>query len=236
MSFTHSNLFLSRLSPESRDAIVSRATVVNLPLQTVLYRPGVAPRYVCFLMSGLASVATPTLNRRNVEIAFVGREGMVGSMQLLGPTVLGARCTINLAGHGLRIPFAALKALFDSSEEIRNRILEFVQVQCAILAQVAGCNRLHGTEHRLVRWLLSAQDQTHSGVLNFTQEYLSEMMGTHRTTVTLLAGSLQERGLIDYCRGKIQILDRTRLEAMACECYPVARRLRANLYTSTYAL
>jgi hypothetical protein len=138
---------------------------------------------------------------------------------------------MQLAGNGLRIPFVVMQGMFESAEEIRNRVLEFVQEQAAVLAQIAGCNRLHSAEERLIRWLLMAQDQTQSDVLRFTQEYLAAMIGTRRTTVTGLAGSLQERGLITYSRGKIQIIDRDRLETITCDCYPVTKRLYANLYS-----
>lgn len=227
---TTSNLFLSGISPESRDAIISRSAPVQLPLHTILYEPGSVPRYACFLTSGLASVVTPMSNGETAEVGFIGHEGIVGSLQLLGRTSLSTRCMMQLAGSGLRIPFVVMQGMFESSEEIRNRVLEFVQEQSAVLAQIAGCNRLHSAEERLIRWLLMAQDQTQSDVLRFTQEYLAAMIGTQRTRVTVLAGSLQERGLINYSRGEIHIIDRDRLEAITCDCYPITKRLYANLY------
>ena len=228
---TTSNLFLSGISPKRRDALVSQCKPVDLPLHTVLYEAGVVPLHAYFPTSGLASVVTPMSNGETAEVGFIGHEGIVGSLQLLGRTSLPTRCMMQLTGNGLRIPFVVMQELFESSEEIRNRVLEFVQEQAAVLAQIAGCNRLHSAEERLIRWLLMAQDQTQSDVLRFTQKYLAAMIGTQRTTVSVLAGSLQQRGLITYTRGKIQIIDRDRLAAITCDCYPVTKRLYANLYS-----
>ena len=99
-----------------------------------------------------------------------------------------------------------------------------------MLAQVAGCNRLHGAEARLARWLLMIQDRTANSLLKLTQELLGEMIGSQRTTVSEVAGSLQERGLIEYARGAIRLLNRVGLENIACECYPVTRRLLGSVY------
>jgi CRP-like cAMP-binding protein len=163
-------------------------------------------------------------NGEVAEVGFIGHEGIVGSLQLLGPACLSTRCMMQLAGSGL------LQRAFDDSEEVRKRILEFVQEQSAVVGQLAGCNRLHSAEQRLTRWLLMAQDRTHSDVLPFTQEYLAEMIGTQRTTITVLAGDLQERGLISYTRGNIHILDRDGVEAVTCGCYSITKSLHAALY------
>lgn len=225
-----SNLFLSSLSAESRSRLLARCVDVDLPVHAVLYGTEHAPRHAYFITSGLASVVTSMAGGETAEVGFIGNEGMVGSLQLLGSAPLSTQCMMQLAGSGLKISFAVLQSAFDTSEEIRKRILEFVQEQTITVAQIAGCNRLHGAEKRLIRWLLMAQDRAHSDVLAFTHEYLSEMIGTRRTTVTILAGRLQVKGLLSYHRGAIRILNREGLEAIACDCYPIIKRLYANLY------
>jgi hypothetical protein len=97
--------------------------------------------------------------------------------------------------------------------------------------QLAGCHRLHEAEERLSRWLLMAQDRTQSDVLNFTQEFLGMMLGTRRTTVTIIAGILQRSGLVEYSRGRVRILNRENLEAAACDCYQVTKQLYDGLYS-----
>jgi CRP-like cAMP-binding protein len=173
---------------------------------------------------------TPLAEGESAEVAFIGKEGIVGSLYLLGPAVLPSRCVMQLEGSALRIGLSVLKSVFDSSIEVRKRILEFVQEQAATTGQIAGCNRLHNVEQRLARWLLMAQDRTNADSLHFTQEYLGEMIGSLRTTVTTIAGELQRRGLIEYQRGHIKILNRHALESAACDCYRVIRELYSNLY------
>jgi CRP-like cAMP-binding protein len=164
------------------------------------------------------------------EVGLIGREGVVGSFHLLGPAPVNTNCFIQLDAEGIRIPLADLRKAFRSSEEVRERILEFVQEQALGVSQLAGCQRLHESEERLARWLLMAQDRVASETLNFTQEFLAMMLGAQRTTVTMVAGGLQRGGLIEYRRGKVKILDRENLEAAACDCYQVTKRLYASLY------
>jgi len=224
------NLLLLSLSPPARASLLKHATPLDLPAGTVLYEEATVPRYAWFLLSGLASVVTAMPNGESVEVGFIGREGVVGSLHFLGPAPLSTRCMMQVSGSGLRVPFAEAKKAFDEVVEVRNRILEFVQEQSASLAQIAGCNRIHDAEPRLIRWLLMAQDRTGYDTLEFTQEYLSAMIGTQRTTVTIIAGDLQRRGLIRYSRGRIHILNRPGLEASACACDVIVRQLFQNLY------
>ncbi len=137
---------------------------------------------------------------------------------------------MQLDGTALRIPLQELRKVFRSSEEVRSRILEFVQEQALSVSQVAGCNRLHEAEARLARWLLMARDRTQSDLLHFTQEFLAMMLGAQRTTVTMVAGGLQRSGLIEYHRGQVKILDRQNLEDAACDCYQITKNLYQNLY------
>jgi CRP-like cAMP-binding protein len=230
MNLSGANVFLSTLSPPVRSALLKQAKAVELPLHTVLFEQTAPPRYGYFLLSGLASIVTERPSGECAEVCFVGREGLVSSVHLLGPASLSTRCMMQLAGTALRVPFADLQIAFDNSTEFRRLALEFVQQEIAVVAQIAGCNRLHNAEQRLVRWLLMAQDRVDRDTLEFTQEYLSEMIATQRTTVTLTAGALQQRGLIRYSRGVIHILDRGGLEAATCSCYQTIKDLFDGLY------
>src|SRR5271170_7633337 len=230
MASSHANLFLSSLTPASRESLLAHATHLSLPLRTLLYNAAQMPHYAYFLTSGLASVVTSMPNGGTAEVGLIGREGVIGSFHLLGPAPVTTDCFIQLEGEGLRIPLADLRKAFKSSEEVRERILEFVQEQALGVSQLAGCQRLHESEERLARWLLMASDRVDSETLNFTQEFLAMMLGAQRTTVTLVAGILQRSGLIEYSRGKVKILNRQNLEAAACECYQVTKHLYANLY------
>jgi CRP-like cAMP-binding protein len=230
MSVYKSNLFLDSLSIESRDLLTKQCVEIDLPLRKSLYEAENVPRYAYFLTSGIASVVTVMEDGSTAEVGLIGREGAVGSFHLLGPAKVATSCFIQLEATSLRIPFPALVHAFRSNEEIRDRILEFVQEQAVSLSQLAGCNRLHESEERLARWLLMAQDRTGTDVLDFTQEFLGMMLGARRTTVTVIAGVLQRSGLIEYRRGKVTILDRESLEAAACDCYQLTKQLYSGLY------
>jgi CRP-like cAMP-binding protein len=209
---------------------MAAAKIVELPHKTKLYNRDTTPSYAYFLNSGLASVVTPMANGQSAEVGFIGYEGIVGSLHLLGGAQISTHCVVQLAGKGLRISFKELQKTFRESEEIRNRILQFVQCHSSMTGQIAGCNRMHGAEQRLARWLLMAWDRTHENDLNFTQEYLSEMIGTERTTVSGITGDMQRKGLIEYSRGQLKIRNRENLEATACECYPIVKKLFGSLY------
>lgn len=224
------NLFLSGLSEVSRELIVSRSTPVALRQKMKLGASGQQPTSAYFITSGLASIVMEMSDGASAEVGMIGRDGIVGSIDLLGPARSSAHCFVQIAGTALRIPVRELRSLFDSTEEIRNGMLKVLQRETMILNQVAGCNRLHAAEERLARWLLTAQDFVQTDNLEFTQTLLANMLGARRATVTLIAGSLQRAGLIKYHRGDVTILDRDGLKEAACDCYQVITELRGDLY------
>jgi CRP-like cAMP-binding protein len=231
MPIQHRSLFLTSLSEGSRKLLLSQSVQIPLPVDTVLYEPQETPSYGYFITSGMASVVTAMADGATAEVGVIGREGVIGSLQIMGPALAPTRCFMQLEGSGLRISLSDLRKAFGTSEEIRERILEFLQEQAMCLSQIAGCHRLHEAEQRLARWLLMVQDCSQSDVLILTQEFLGMMLGSRRTTVSAAAGELQGAGLIEYQRGRIKILDRPRLEAAACDCYPVAKLLYVGLYS-----
>lgn len=232
MAQAPTNRLLSALSAESSDWLTSRCAAVALPIRTGLYAPGQPLRYAFFLTSGMASVVTPMLDGGIAEVEVLGNEGVVGSFHLLGTATSSTDCFMQIGGAGLRIELSVLRKAFSDSEEIRSRVLAFIQVQALTVSQVAGCNRLHEAEARLARWLLMAQDRTQADALHLTQEFLAEMLGAQRTTVTMTARALQSVGLIQYRQGEVRIVDRPGLEAAACDCYRIIRQLHANLYAA----
>jgi CRP-like cAMP-binding protein len=225
------SLFLKSLSGDSQKLLLSQSVHIPLPVGTVLYEAQETPSYAYFITSGMASVVTAMADGATAEVGVVGREGVIGSLQIMGPAVAPTRCFMQLEGSGLRISLSDLRIAFGGSEEIRERLLEFLQEQTMCLSQIAGCHRLHEAGQRLARWLLMVQDCTQSDLLSLTQEFLGMMLGSRRTTVSAAAGELQDAGLIEYQRGRIKILDRPRLEAAACDCYPIAKELYAGLYS-----
>jgi CRP-like cAMP-binding protein len=224
------NLLLDALSPELCQAVVRLCRPIDLPIRTLLHEQGEIPAHVYFLCSGVTSVVVTMAEGGSAEVGLIGREGLVGAMQLLGPTPTPAQSFIQMEGDALRIRLDDLRAIFLKSDELRSRILEFVQQQTVTLEQIAACNKLHEAEERLARWLLMSRDRADQDTMTMTQEFMADMLGTRRTTVTLVASSLQERGLISYRRGKVTIVSRHELEKAACDCYRVCKEALHNLY------
>ncbi len=196
----------------------------------MLHDQGVMPTYAYFMCSGVASVVVTMPEGGSAELVLVGREGVVGALDILGPSPTPAQCFIQMEATGLRIKLDDLRRMFHDHEELRRLILEFVQQQAVTLGQLAACNKLHEAEERLARWMAMSRDRMDSNTMAMTQEFLADMLGTRRTTVTLVAGNLQRRGLIDYKRGRVTVLDRAALEAAACDCYRVTKDALFRLY------
>jgi CRP-like cAMP-binding protein len=203
---------------------------VALPIRTVLYEAEETPKYAHFMTSGVASIVSSMSDGSSAEVGIWGREGLVESFHLLGSAKVPNRCFVQMEGTALRMPFKELQEEFLNEPALHHRILQCVQSQGFILGQLGACNRLHGAEQRLARWLLMLRDRAESDTFLLTQEFMATMLGARRTTVTLAAGTLQRHGLIQYSRGKIHILDGKGLEGASCECYQTVRHLYANFY------
>ncbi len=191
------------------------------------------PDYAHFMTSGMTSMVAFMSDGAGAEVGIVGSEGIVEGFHVLSPATVGSvqtRGFVQVAGTALRMRFTELRREFLTAEPLRSLVLGFVQSQASLLGQMAACNRLHEVEERLARWLLMVQDRTGDNMLPLTQEFLAQMLGTRRSSVTLAASSLQRAGLIEYHRGQVRVLNRELLEEAACECYPVTRKLFTSLY------
>lgn len=225
-----SNRLLSSLLPETRKALVNKLESVPLPVDTYLFEPGTTPKFAYFITSSIASLVADMQGGGAMEVGLFGCEALPASLHLLGGQAGATRCFMQVDGTGLRIGLKQLAQEFQTNPELHARILQHVQYEALTSSQLSACNRLHEVEERLARWLLMVADRLESNVLPLTQEFLGQMLGTRRSTVTVSAGALQRAGLIEYHRGHVRILDRESLEDAACECYPTIRRLHKNLY------
>ena len=192
-----------------------------LPQQEVLLDG--ESNYGYFLESGIASVVASVENGDTVEVGIIGVDGVVGIPILLGTGGGPGRTFMQIGGAGHRIEAKILKEEFERSSELRRCLLRYMQAYMSQTAQTAACNRLHGIEERLARWLSSCRDRMELDQLHLTHEFLGQMLGSPRTTVTLAAGLLQRAGLIRYSRGVVTVQNRAELENAACECYGIVR-------------
>jgi CRP-like cAMP-binding protein len=229
------NLLLATLPAAYRNSLLARLKPVSLPLRTVLYEPDEPPKFAHFVTSGIASIVSSMSDGASAEVGVWGSEGLVESFHLLGHASIPTRCFIQMEATALRMPYKDLQKEFHENEVLREAVLQCVQSQGFILGQLAACNRLHEAEERLARWLLMVRDRVDSESYFLTQEFLANMLGARRTTVTAAAGTLQRKGLIKYSRGRIRIIDAAGLESAACECYKTVRRLYLNFYNSPQA-
>jgi CRP-like cAMP-binding protein len=202
---------------------------VDLPRQLILDEPGEHIEFAYFLNDGLASLVVLTSDGNSVEVAIVGREGVVGTPLAVGLDRGPYRVIMQIAGTGLRVKSKLLEHTLQHSPELRLVLNRFVLIQGLQIAQIAACNRLHEIEQRLARWLLMCQDRVESDLLPVTHEFLAQMLGTGRPSVSLAAGILQRAGMIENLRGTVRILDRKALEESACECYRAIQHFNGGL-------
>ena len=179
--------------------------------------------YAYFLEQGIASVVATVENGTTIEIGVIGIDGVIGIPILLGTSGAPGRTFIQIEGSGFRIEAQVLKKEFERAGELRQYLQKYIQAFLVQTAQTAVCNRLHSIEERLSRWLLICRDRMESDRLMLTHDFLGQMLGAPRTTVTLAAGLLHRAELIDYTRGVVTIQNREGLENTACECYPTVR-------------
>jgi CRP-like cAMP-binding protein len=197
----------------------------------VLQEVGDPIEQVYFPESGMISLLTVMEAGNGVETATIGREGAVGVAVGLHGRLAAGRAVVQLDGAFAQIAAAPFQGALDASPAMLELMARYNDAQTTLVYQVAGCNALHHVTARLSRWLLQTRDRSESDRITLTHEFLSEMLGVRRSTVTVMARELQELGLINYRRGRIEILDGARLEGRACECYATGRRTIERVYS-----
>jgi CRP-like cAMP-binding protein len=204
---------IGRLSPH--------LSPVNLKLRTQLLNGRADHAY--FLEEGLASVVLTLADGATVEVGVIGIDGVVGLPVLLGAERMPGTTFIQVAGSGFRINAQRLKIEFEQAGALRSHLERYLLANLVQSAQNAACNRMHAISERLARWILTCHDRVRCDRMPLTHEFLGQMLGAPRTTVTRAAGILHQAGCIDYSRGHVTIKNRQKLERAACECYQVVR-------------
>jgi CRP-like cAMP-binding protein len=197
----------------------------EVPLEQgmVLHEPGEMIESVYFPQSGMISLLTVMRDGAAIETAAVGREGVVGAVAGFGMRRAVTRAVVQVKASVLRVSTANFQKAVERSEALRDILIRYNEMLLAQVQQTAACNALHTVEARMGRWLLQTRDRIESDKIPLTQEFLSEMLGVRRTTVSLVARTLQSAGLIRYRRGVIEIVDRVSLKDSTCECYDCIR-------------
>jgi CRP-like cAMP-binding protein len=211
------------------DVLRPQLEFVSLPQRTILHEANQKLQTAFFLNTGMVSVVFTTRTGESVEVGVVGKEGFTPIPIAAGFRRTPHQAIMQIGGDGFRASVDALQSLLPSTPGLQTLMHRYAAVHGMQVAQTAGCNRLHDLQQRLSRWLLLTQDRVGSGLLRITHDFLATMLGTDRPSVSLAAGVLQRKRIIEYLHGSVRILNRKKLESSACECYSIIRQFNGEL-------
>lgn len=218
------NKLLAKLPGHEFKRLEANLELVHLSLGKVLYESGSKLDSVYFPTNSIVSMLSVLEGGASAEIAIVGNEGILGISVFMGGETTPGRAVVQSAGWSYRLSSHFIQTEFKRGGPVMYLLLRYSQALITQMAQTAVCNRHHGIEQQLCRWLLLSLDRLESDSLNMTQDLIANMLGVRREGVTDAAGKLQRAGLIRYSRGHITVLDRPGLEKRVCECYAVVKR------------
>jgi CRP-like cAMP-binding protein len=219
----HNRLLLG-LPAKERDLLFSKLVFLNFRLHDVLQEAGNPIQYCYFPNTAMASILNVMTDGKSVEVGLAGWEGFVGMPLAVGFGSSASRAVIQAEGTAFRINADDIRQALPKCPQLMMSLMRYSQEAAMEVTQIAACNRLHSVETRLARWLLMSQDRIRKDILPLTQEFLSQMLGTRRASVSVAAAVLQRAGLIKYNRGHVSILSRGALETASCECYQVIQK------------
>ena len=217
------NQLLGAMEPASRKRISPHLEPIELKLGAVVCEAGGLLKHAYFPQGSVLSLLTVLENGSAIETANIGREGAFGLFAAMYSRVSFNRCIVQLVGPMVRCPIEVVQSEFKVSEHLRDLFVSFSETLLSQVQQTVACNAMHTTEERMCRWLLMMHDRAEGETLTYTHEFLANILGTNRKSVTLAAQSMQKAGLISYRRGTMQVLDRAGLEKASCECYAILR-------------
>jgi CRP-like cAMP-binding protein len=218
------NRLLQLISAEDFDRLQPHLQHVDFAYKLPLCKANTPIEFVYFPITGVASLVNTMADGSAAEVGTIGNEGMVGLPVILGDRVAPTSIFIQVPGAGLRLRADFMIDAIERGSSLRKVMLHYVNAFFNQVAQSAACNHFHTIEQRCCRWLLMTHDRVQSDQFILTQEFLGMMLGAQRTSVTLVAGELKRRKLIQYSRGRVKILNRPGLEKCSCECYAVSKR------------
>jgi CRP-like cAMP-binding protein len=237
MSQPHSsNLLLASLPPENIAALLPHMQVVQLPQETVLFEAGDTIKAIYFPHTGLVSIVVDLGSGEMIETAMLGRDSLVGGSAAIDDDIALNRAVVQVAGAASVVDVGTFRGLAQQSRSFNDTLARHRQFILAQAQQSAACHAAHTLEARLSRWLLRCQDLLGSDEVALTQEYLAEMLGVRRSSVTVVASTLQRAGFINYRRGHIRIIDGEGLRETACECYETLKAQGKRLLRNSIEL
>jgi CRP-like cAMP-binding protein len=228
------NRLLAALEPEDFALLEPYLELVDLVRKQVLYETGDAVTYAYFPHDAIISLVNVMEDGGTVEVGVFGREGVLGLLSALVTREVFGRYVVQMSGTASRIAFERLNEVRNACPNLRQLIIRYGEALLAHTFQTVSCNAVHPVEARCCRWILAMHDRADRDILPLTHEFLSEMLGVQRSSVSVVTRALQTAGLIQQSRGGITVIDRAGLEETACECYGRIRRMYQRLLPGTY--
>lgn len=213
------NLLIASLPRGDLDALLACGVIVDLTFGEELCKRYELYSHSYFPLAGLISLTAGVSGHAPMEVGMIGNEGVLGASLVLGGSEVPQSALVQGGGTALALTAADTQALISTSPAFEQAMKDYLFVLTLQLAQAVACTRFHMVEARLARWLLMTHDRIEKNELQLTHQFLADMLGVQRSAVTIASGVLKEAGAIEYSRGKIRVLDRKRLEGVACECY-----------------
>lgn len=227
------NLILLALPRQESARLFPSLEFVRLNLHHVMHEAGEVMRSAYFLNNGLGSVLTVLPDGKSVEVGLIGKEGFVGSPLVFGFKTSPLRIVVQADATAYRVDVPTLRTILPECPALERLIQRYAMILAMQSTQLAACNRLHDVEERLARWLLMSHDRIGGDVMPLTQEFLGQMLGTRRASVSVAASILQKAGMITYTRGNVTIVDKPKLEEAACDCYQIIQDHKSNWQAET---
>ena len=227
------NLLLANTPPREWERLCPLLEFVRLRLHQVLHEAGETIRSVYFLNNGLGSVLTVLPDGESVEVGLIGNEGFVGVPVIFGFKTSPLRIMIQSDATAYRVDAQSLGKILPDCPVFEKKLQRFTMILGMQSTQLAACNRLHDVAERLARWLLMSHDRIGGDTMPLTQEFLGQMLGTRRSSVSMAANMLQKAGMITYTRGNVTIVNKSKLTEAACDCYEIIQNLGSNWQAET---
>ena len=218
------NLLIDALSLDTQRRLRPHLEMVKLEQGKVIAESGDAMKHIYFPIDSVVSLLYDTRDGDSTEISLVGNEGFVGIAVFMGGESTPSRAVVQSAGHAYRLSSRKFKEELSRHGDLQELMLRYIQSLFTQMAQTAVCNRHHSINQQLCRFLLLMLDRLSDNHLLLTQELIANMLGVRREGVTDAAGKLQKAGVIEYTRGRITVLDRSKLEHLTCECYSIVKQ------------
>jgi CRP-like cAMP-binding protein len=229
------NRLLAALEPEDFASLEPHLTIIDLPRGQVLYEAGETVKYTYFPLDVMVSLVTMMRDGKSAEMALFGCEGLFGLVSAFVTRQAFGRYIVQLGGSASRIELPQMHKAMAARPAIQRLVLRYTEALMAQTLQSVACNAVHSVEARCCRWILMSQDRVGDAELPLTHEFLAEMLGVQRSTVSEVTRTLQDKGLIQQGRGMITVVDRPALQQAACECYEIIRQRYQQLLPQTYA-